>query len=78
MRTSGVFRHKVFPVYVYKTIKSGKEVLAAKGYYSPISAKSLAEAIKELIELRKSGIINVAGEKISRYELALKIAKCII
>ncbi len=75
IRTSGVFRHKGFPVYVYKALKSGKEVSAFKGFYSPISAKRLAEAIKELVELRKTGIINVAGERISRYELALKIAE---
>ncbi|QGA53805.1 sugar nucleotide-binding protein [Sulfolobus sp. E5-1-F] len=75
IRTSGVFRHKAFPVYVYKTLKSGKEVLAFKGYYSPISARKLANAIKELVELRKTGILNVAGERISRYDLALKIAE---
>ncbi|BDB98142.1 SDR family oxidoreductase [Saccharolobus caldissimus] len=73
VRTSGVFRDKGFPIYAYKTLKEGKEVLAFKGYYSPISAKKLAEAINELITYRKSGIIHVAGERISRYELALKI-----
>jgi len=73
VRTSGVFRDKGFPIYAYKTLKEGKEVLAFKGYYSPISAKKLAEAINELITYRKTGIIHVAGERISRYELALKI-----
>ncbi|TRM87427.1 NAD(P)-dependent oxidoreductase [Sulfolobus sp. C3] len=75
VRTSGVFKHKGFPIFVYKTLKEGKEVLAFKGYYSPISAKLLAEAIKELIEIRKTGVINVAGERVSRYELALRIAE---
>ncbi|MUM65922.1 sugar nucleotide-binding protein [Acidianus infernus] len=73
IRTSGVFRHKGFPVYVYKTLKEGKTVFAYKGYYSPISARKLASAIEELLALRKTGLLNVAGERISRYELALKI-----
>ncbi|MBB5255013.1 dTDP-4-dehydrorhamnose reductase [Sulfurisphaera ohwakuensis] len=73
VRTSGVFRNKGFPIYVYKTLKEGKTVFAFKGYYSPISARKLASAILELLELRKTGIIHVAGERISRFELALKI-----
>ena len=73
IRTSGIFRNKGFPIYVYKTLKENKEVNAFKGYYSPISARKLAEAINEMIQYRKTGIINIAGERISRYELALKI-----
>ena len=73
LRTSGVFRHKGFPIYVYKTLKEGKEVSAFKGYYSPISARKLAEAISELIDYRKTGILNVAGERVSRADLATKI-----
>ncbi|BDB99848.1 SDR family oxidoreductase [Saccharolobus caldissimus] len=73
VRTSGVFRHKGYPVYVYKTLKEGKEVSAFKGYYSPISARKLAEAISELIQYRKTRILNVAGERISRVDLAMKI-----
>ena len=73
IRTSGVFRHKGFPVYVYKTLKEGKTIFAYKGYYSPISARKLASAIEELLTLRKTGLLNVASERISRYELALKI-----
>jgi dTDP-4-dehydrorhamnose reductase len=73
IRTSGIFRNKGFPIYVYKTLKENKEVNAFRGYYSPISARKLAEAINEIIQYRKTGIINIAGERISRYELALKI-----
>ena len=73
IRTSGIFRNKGFPIYVYKTLKENKEVNAFKGYYSPISARKLAESIDEIIQYRKTGIINIAGERISRYELALKI-----
>jgi len=73
IRTSGIFRNKGFPIYVYKALKENREVNAFKGYYSPISARKLAEAINEIIQYRKTGIINIAGERISRYELALKI-----
>lgn len=73
IRTSGVFRHKGFPVYVYRTLKEGREVHAFKGYYSPISARKLAEAISELINYRKTGVLNVAGERVSRVDLATKI-----
>ncbi|MCH4816147.1 MAG: NAD(P)-dependent oxidoreductase [Saccharolobus sp.] len=73
VRTSGIFRNKGFPVYVYKSLKEGKEVLAFKGFYSPISAKKLAEVINELIIYKKTGVINIAGERISRYDLAQKI-----
>ena len=73
VRTSGVFRNKGYTAYAYKTLKEGKTVYAFRGFYSPISARRLAQALQELIELRKSGVLNVAGERISRYELALKI-----
>ncbi|MEM0373827.1 MAG: NAD(P)-dependent oxidoreductase [Sulfolobaceae archaeon] len=76
IRTSGLFRHKGFPIYVYKTLKEGgggNTVYAFKGYYSPISARKLAEAISEILEYRKTGVINIAGERVSRFELAMKI-----
>jgi dTDP-4-dehydrorhamnose reductase len=73
VRTSGIFRNKGFPVYAYKTLKNGGTVFAFKGFYSPISAKKLAMAINEILDYRTTGILNIAGERISRYELALKI-----
>jgi len=73
IRTFRIFSNKGFPIYVYKALKENKEVNAFKGYYSPIAARKLAEAINEIIQYRKTGIINIAGERISRYELALKI-----
>ncbi len=35
----------------------------------------LAEVIRQLIDLRRTGVINVAGERVSRYEVALKVAE---
>ncbi|MGC9048596.1 MAG: sugar nucleotide-binding protein, partial [Caldisphaera sp.] len=75
IRTSGIFRHKGFIPFAFLRLMNEKEINAYKGYYSPISAKKLAEAIVKLTEKRKTGIINVAGERISRYDLTIEIAK---
>lgn len=75
VRTSGVYGYsKNYPVFVYESLKAGKKISAIKGYYSPIHAYNLAKAVKELIEIEYTGLINIAGEKVSRYELAQKIA----
>ena len=75
IRTSGVFGHSNnFPIFVINTLKSNKQVNAIKGYYSPIHAKILARAIRYLIDTNFYGIINVAADKISRYEFAIRLA----
>jgi dTDP-4-dehydrorhamnose reductase len=76
IRTSGVYGIKMnFPLYVMKTLQNNGTVNCIDSYYSPIHATMLAEAIKELIEKRQYGILNVSGERISRYDLAVKIKK---
>ncbi len=76
VRTSGVFGYSNnFPLFVYNKLKNGEVVKAIKGFYSPIHAENLAKAVKELIDLKEVGIINVAGERISRMDLALSIAE---
>ncbi|MGC8558778.1 MAG: SDR family oxidoreductase [Nitrososphaeria archaeon] len=75
IRTSGVFLNKGFPSFVVKQLKEGKTVNAFKGFYSPISAFKLAESIAELVKMRETGILNVAGDRVSRYEFAMKIAE---
>ena len=75
IRTSGVFGEKMnFPRFVYSSLKEGKEVVAIDSFYSPISAKNLAKASFELEIKGLNGIINVAGERVSRYNMALEIA----
>jgi dTDP-4-dehydrorhamnose reductase len=75
VRTSGVFGYTGnFPKFVYVNLREGKQVNAIPGYYSPIHARNLAHAIKILIDQRVRGIVNVAGERISRYDLAVHIA----
>lgn len=74
IRTSGVYGVKMnFPLYVTKTLKENGTVSCIDSYYSPIHSRMLAEAIKELIDKKVYGILNVSGDRISRYELALKI-----
>jgi len=76
VRTSGVFGYSNnFPLFVYRKLKNGESISAIKGFYSPIHAENLAKAIKRLIELNESGIVNVAGQRISRMELALMIVE---
>ncbi len=75
IRTSGIFLNKGFPVFVYKNLVQNKKVTAIPGYYSPISAYNLALAIKYIIPLNRTGILNIAGNKISRYDLAIKVSE---
>ncbi len=71
VRTSGVYGNSAnFPRFVYQTLKSGGEVNALVGFYSPIHAVNLATAIKELVERNVKGIFNVAGMRTSRYTFA--------
>ena len=78
VRTSGVYGIKMnFPLYVVKTLNEGGTVNCIDSYYSPIHATLLAESIKELIEKRMYGILNVSGERLSRYDFALKIKKAL-
>jgi len=44
-------------------------------YTTPTHAKLLSEAISEIIERKLTGIFHVVGEKMSRYEFALKLAE---
>lgn len=75
VRTSGVFGYnKNFPMFVLDALNAGKEVNAMAGHYSPIHASNLASAISELVVMEEKGLINVAGSRTSRYDLAVKIA----
>ena len=77
IRTSGVYGYGTnFPRFVYKNLSAGKTVNVIEGYYSPITSELLAYAVKYLVEHDKniSGILNIAGERISRFHLAKTIA----
>lgn len=75
IRTSGVFGIKNnFPGFVLNNLRNGKPVRVIDSIYSPIHATMLARAIRELASTDTTGIVNVAGDKISRSKLAEKIA----
>lgn len=78
IRTSGVYGYgKNFPRFVYDNLKAGKNVNVIEGYYSPITSDLLAQSVKHLInrDAEISGILNIAGERISRFDLARTIAR---
>ena len=77
IRTSGVYGYgKNFPRFVYDSLNAGQTVNVIEGYYSPITSELLARSVKYLIEHDKniSGILNIAGERISRFDLYKTIA----
>lgn len=76
IRTSGVFGSKKnFPLYVFDQLSKKLPVQVMEIFYSPIHARNLAIAIGELLAKDSKGIINVAGERISRHKLALEICR---
>ncbi len=78
IRTSGVYGYgKNFPRFVYDTLNAKRIVNVIEGYYSPITSNLLARSVKYLInhEPEISGILNIAGERISRFDLARTIAR---
>ena len=67
---------KNFAEYVIEKLLKGEEVYAlVDQYVSPILNTLLAEAIIEIIDIKPMGILHVAGERMNRYEFALKIAE---
>ena len=76
IRTSGVYGSKNnFPNFAYRQMMDGEQLNVLDGYYSPIHAKNLALAIKSLIVDDRKGVLNVAGKRVSRIELASEIAR---
>ena len=77
IRTSGVYGYgKNFPRFVYDSLHAGKTVNVIEGYYSPITSELLALSLKYLVDHNPdfSGILNIAGERMSRFDLAKTIA----
>ena len=77
IRSSGVYGYgKNFPRVVYDKLNVGKIVNVIEGYYSPITSDLLARSVKFLVDHDKdiSGVLNIAGERISRFDLAKTIA----
>ena len=67
---------KSFAEYVIEKLLRGEEVYALTDQYvSPTLNTLLAEAIIEIIDMKPMGILHVAGERMNRYEFAVKIAE---
>ncbi len=74
--TYGNFKDN-FVKRVYDSLKSGVTIeLARDMYFSPIFIDDAAEAVAKLTMENMNGLYNLAGpERISQYEMGLKVAK---
>ena len=52
---------------------SENSINVVNSHYSPIHARMLAMQIKIVMEKKHTGILNIAGERVSRLELANRI-----
>jgi len=69
---------KSFAEYVAEKLSTGQEVKALEDQVvSPTLNTLLAKAIAEIVELKPMGTLHIAGERMSRYEFALRIAKAL-
>ena len=65
-----------FAKFLVEKLSKGETVRALVDQYtSPSHAALLAEAIAELLERRAVGVFHVVGERMSRYEFALRMAE---
>uniref|UniRef100_A0A7C1PM24 dTDP-4-dehydrorhamnose reductase n=1 Tax=Thermofilum pendens TaxID=2269 RepID=A0A7C1PM24_THEPE len=65
-----------FAKFLVEKLSKGERVKALVDQYtSPSHAALLAEAVVEILERRMAGIFHVVGERMSRYEFALKVAE---
>ena len=69
---------KSFAEYVVEKLSHGEKVYALTDQYvSPTLNTLLAQAIAEIVETRPLGLFHVAGERMNRYEFAVKLAKAL-
>ncbi|MHA1594291.1 dTDP-4-dehydrorhamnose reductase [Candidatus Bathyarchaeota archaeon] len=67
---------KSFAEYVAERLFNNEEIFALEDQYvSPTLNALLARALAEIIEVRPMGVLHVAGERMNRYEFAIKVAK---
>jgi len=67
-----------FAKFLIEKLSKGERVRAlADQYTSPSQASLLAEAMIEIVERNLQGVFHVVGERMSRYEFALKVAEAL-
>jgi len=65
-----------FARFLIEKLGRGERVKALIDQYTtPTQARLLAEAVLEIVERRFTGIFHVAGERMSRYEFAVRLAR---
>jgi len=80
VRTSAIYGfgmgRKNFGKFLIEALSGGQEVKAlVDQWLSPTLNTLLARAIVEILERELYGVYHVAGERVSRYEFALRLAK---
>jgi len=65
-----------FAKFLINKLQNNEEVRALIDQYTtPTQATLLAKALMEIIEERLTGIFHITGERLSRYDFALKVAE---
>ncbi len=81
VRVSGLYGYsptgkKNFGIIALEKLLKGEEVKAFYDQYlSPTYVKYLSQALYKVVEKDFSGILHIAGERMSRYEFALRLAE---
>ena len=69
---------KSFAEYVAEKLSRGEKVYAlVDQYVSPTQNTLLAKAVAEIVEMRFMGTLHVAGERMNRYQFAVKVAEAL-
>jgi len=67
-----------FAKYLVERLRAGEPVKALVDQYtSPTQASLLAKAVLEIVEERMEGVFHVVGERMSRYEFAVRVAEAL-
>jgi dTDP-4-dehydrorhamnose reductase len=67
-----------FAKYLVEKLRAGEPVKALVDQYtSPTQASLLAKAVLEIVEERMEGVFHVVGERMSRYEFAIRVAEAL-
>jgi len=69
---------KNFAKFLMEKLRAGEKVRALVDQFTtPTQASLLAEAVAEIIERKLTGIFHIVGEKMSRYEFAIRVAEAL-
>lgn len=73
IRTGTLYKNKTG--FIYNSLKDGKEIECFLNIYdSPIDIESVPKILEKLIKINAKGIYHISGERLSKFQFALKIA----